>query len=80
MLHTLITVPPAKHSWLYTLFLMIDANFRLKLKDRGINDTFLGPGWAYIVEDSKFKEHLEEFAAADIEVNIPSDIRLNMLY
>ena len=29
---------------------MLDANFRLKLKDRGFKDMELAPGWAYFVE------------------------------
>ena len=45
--------------WLYCLFLAIDANFRLKLKARGIVDPELGTGLAYFVDANKFKKHLE---------------------
>ena len=33
----------------------IDANFRLKLKDRGVTDSEFGPGWAYFLNDEKYK-------------------------
>ena len=45
--------------WLYTLYLAIDANFRLKLKERGIKqDVDLGAGWAYFVNDRLYREEL----------------------
>ena len=47
-------------SWLYCLFLAIDANFRLKLKTRGIKDPELGSGLAYFVEADKFQKHLKD--------------------
>lgn len=45
--------------WLYCLFLAIDANFRLKLKSRGIGDPELGTGLAYFVDTTKFQKHLK---------------------
>ena len=45
--------------WLYTLYLAQDANFRLKLKDRGVKgDGELGPGWACFVHDKNYKAEL----------------------
>lgn len=38
--------------------LSLDANFRLKRKERGIKDVNLGDGYAYLVEDKKFKSHI----------------------
>lgn len=38
--------------------LAIDANFRLKLKDRGVTDPELGPGWSYFVNDEKYKAEI----------------------
>jgi hypothetical protein len=38
--------------------LAIDANFRLKLKTRGIKDPELGSGLTYFVNTVKFQEHL----------------------
>ena len=45
--------------WIYGLYLALDANFRLKMKDRAIKDDIeLGPGWAYFVHDAQYKEEL----------------------
>jgi hypothetical protein len=41
--------------------LAIDANFRLKLKARGVNDPELGSGWAYFVEQIEYAEHIKKF-------------------
>ncbi len=49
-------VPYAR--WLYTLYLMIDANFRARCKDRGIEDIELAPGWAYYVEEKAYQAHV----------------------
>lgn len=38
---------------------MLDANFRLKLKDRNFVDPPLGPGLAYYVESSGYMQHVE---------------------
>lgn len=38
--------------------LSLDANFRLKCKDRGINDVRLGDGYAYLVKEEQFKTHI----------------------
>ncbi|KAI0757483.1 hypothetical protein C8Q80DRAFT_1092841, partial [Daedaleopsis nitida] len=54
---------PAETKWLYTLFLMIDANFRARLKDRGFDDVELAPGWSYYVEERAYMEHIQRFAA-----------------
>lgn len=46
-------------SWLDSLFLMMDANFRLKSKDRGIkSDPALGSGLAYYVEEEKYQAYI----------------------
>ena len=46
--------------WLYTLFLAIDANFRLKRKvvSSDLGDPSLSQGWSYFVEESGFKSYL----------------------
>ena len=38
--------------------LSLDANFRLKSKERGIKDVRLGDGYAYLVEEERFKSHI----------------------
>jgi len=40
------------------MFLAIDANFKLKSKDRGIKDLQLDPGWGCFVETSRYEEHV----------------------
>ena len=50
-------------SWLYALFLGIDANFRLKRKKVSSDerDPSLGGGWAFFVEEKAYKEHLGKY-------------------
>lgn len=49
-------------SGLYSQFIMLDANFHMKLKNRGFRpDPELGPGFSYFVEDSKYMEHLRKY-------------------
>lgn len=43
----------------------MDANFRLKLKSRGIQDPELGSGLAYFVNDAKFEAHLRDHVEED---------------
>lgn len=47
--------------FLYTLFLAVDANFKLKGKDRGINDPELALGWASFVEEDRYQEHIAQY-------------------
>ncbi|KAG5223262.1 CxC2 domain-containing protein [Salix suchowensis] len=49
-----------EQSWLHSLFIGIDANFRLKRKNVS-NDTLdpgLSRGWAYFVEDTAYQAHV----------------------
>ena len=45
---------------MYALFLMLDANFRLKLKDRGFKDVDLAAGCRYFVEDTKYQRFIQQ--------------------
>ncbi|KAG2003598.1 hypothetical protein CC2G_004190 [Coprinopsis cinerea AmutBmut pab1-1] len=54
--------------FLYTLFLAVDANFKLKGKERGLTDMELMPGWAYFVEESKYQTHLNGYVT-EAEIN-----------
>ena len=47
-------------SWIYAQFIALDANFRLKLKNRQINDPELGSGWFYFVENSAYVCHVKK--------------------
>ena len=53
------------YRWLYSLFLAMDVNFRLKLKSRGIQDPELGSGLAYFVNAGKFQAHLKNHTGED---------------
>lgn len=48
------------------MFIAIDANFRLKLKMRGIRDPELGSGLAYFVNTPKFEAHLNSRVDEDV--------------
>ncbi|KAG1823160.1 hypothetical protein DFJ58DRAFT_720087 [Suillus subalutaceus] len=53
--------PPAK-SWLYGLFVAINANFRLKWKvvSKDSVDPSLSNGWGYFIEESAYKAFLND--------------------
>jgi hypothetical protein len=57
-------------SWIYSLFLAIDANFHLKRKGVSSDkvDPGLSRGWSYFVEEKAFRAHLKEFADLPQEV------------
>ncbi|KAG6848619.1 hypothetical protein H0H93_015447 [Arthromyces matolae] len=52
---------PDDKKWLHSLFVGIDANFRMKRKDVSNDDLDpdLGKGFAYFVEEKTYKAHLE---------------------
>ncbi|TFY58980.1 hypothetical protein EVJ58_g6064 [Rhodofomes roseus] len=64
------TAPKGK-SWLYRLFVGLDANFCLKRKKVSTNqvDPGLNKGYAYFVEDTKYKAFLEQFDDLPPEAN-----------
>lgn len=50
------------YRWLYVLIITIDANFRLKLKEKGImNDPALGDGWAHWVSSKPYHEYVKKY-------------------
>ncbi|KAA1478738.1 hypothetical protein DENSPDRAFT_788380, partial [Dentipellis sp. KUC8613] len=49
---------PAPLKFLYSMFLAIDTNFKLKLKNHNYTDLELAPGWAYFVPEPPYQEHL----------------------
>ena len=57
--------------WLYTLFIGIDANFRLKRLNvsNDTRDPGLNHGYAYIVNEVKFKDYLDRF-----DSQVPNDV------
>ncbi|KAL1940996.1 hypothetical protein VTO73DRAFT_7632 [Trametes versicolor] len=60
--------PPEK-LWIYTLYLMMDANFRCRCKDRGLDDVSLAPGWSYYVDNKKFQDYLRNDCGFETEQN-----------
>jgi hypothetical protein len=47
--------------FLYTLFVAVDANFKLKNKERGIEDIELSAGGGCFVDTEPYEKHLEEY-------------------
>lgn len=43
-----------------TIYLSMDANFKLKQKERGFTDPPLANGFAYLVSNDKLLDHLAE--------------------
>ncbi|KAI0057483.1 hypothetical protein BV25DRAFT_1812316 [Artomyces pyxidatus] len=81
---------PENEQWKYAMMFSMDANFKLKLKNRGLDDVQLAPGWAYFVPPEPYKEHLDKhkdevemkacgssFAAVDL-ANIPAQKRFTV--
>ncbi|KAF9781860.1 hypothetical protein BJ322DRAFT_1010483, partial [Thelephora terrestris] len=50
--------PQVDRYWLNTLYVSMDANFKLKQKERGFSDPPLSNGLAYMVPNQKLQEHL----------------------
>ena len=48
------------HRFLYQLYVAIDANFKLKAKNRGAKAVMLSDGYAYFVQDADYVRHLSE--------------------
>jgi hypothetical protein len=48
--------------WLYALIIVIDANFHLKLKEKGImEDPALGDGWAHWVSMKPYHAYVRKY-------------------
>ncbi|EIN03594.1 hypothetical protein PUNSTDRAFT_78016, partial [Punctularia strigosozonata HHB-11173 SS5] len=52
--------PPEK-KWLYALFLALDACFKMKNRDRKIDDPELGGGTGYFVDEAEYQAHLKRY-------------------
>jgi hypothetical protein len=55
--------------WLYSYFIAVDANFRLKLKSRGISDPEVGSGWSYFVGSEQYNKHVSQ-TTTETEVSL----------
>ena len=47
--------------WKYSLIFVIDANFKLKRKNRDTKDISLTPGWAYFVNPDIYNVHIANY-------------------
>ena len=47
--------------FLYILYISVDANFKLKGKDRGLEDVELMPGWGPFVEESAYQDFIANY-------------------
>ncbi|KAG1821349.1 hypothetical protein EV424DRAFT_1511830 [Suillus variegatus] len=66
--------------WLHSLFLAIDANFRLKRRfiSNDIKDPGLSRGWGYFVEEKKYKAYLHDHGDEAQESACVSHSAVNM--
>ena len=62
-------------SWLYCLILTLDANFKMKLKDRGIaNDPALGQAWSQFVPAVPYRSYLKKYGHQVEVMLVSSDL------
>lgn len=47
--------------FLYILYISVDANFKLKGKERGLKDVELMPGWGPYVEESAYQTFIKDY-------------------
>jgi Kyakuja-Dileera-Zisupton transposase len=72
------TLKRQQSRWVYTLFLALDANFRLQREDVSSDkaDPGLSKGYSYFVEETKYKAHLKEHSELPQEVSHLDQCRL----
>jgi hypothetical protein len=58
------------YRFLYQLYVAIDANFKLKAKNRGAEAVVLSDGFAYIVQDTDYAVHLSKSTNDKNEVSL----------
>lgn len=47
--------------FLYILYISVNANFKLKGKERGLKDVELMPGWGPFVEETKYQAFIANY-------------------
>ncbi|KAA1474820.1 hypothetical protein DENSPDRAFT_852549 [Dentipellis sp. KUC8613] len=52
---------PESMQWLSEDIVSLDVNFKAKLKDRGIEDIELAPGWLFFVEEEEYQKCMREY-------------------
>ena len=59
--------------FLYILYISVDANFKLKGKDRGLKDVELMPGWGPFVEESAYQAFIANYVdQPEVSTSFPS--------
>jgi len=61
-------------SWLNTLYLSMDANFKLKQKERGFSDPPLSNGLSSMVSTEKLEAHLVHCSAKGLMKEVSSEL------
>ncbi|KAI0261418.1 hypothetical protein BC834DRAFT_830320, partial [Gloeopeniophorella convolvens] len=56
-----ITEIPEDERWKFSVMFAVDANFKLKLKNRGLRDVALAPGWSYFVNSEEYDAHIKRY-------------------
>lgn len=51
----------SERRWMYILVLSLDANFKLKLKDREFDNVDLTKGWSYFVNETKYQGFISQY-------------------
>ena len=61
------SIHPQTFRFLYSLFLYMDANFRLQNRMRSSDekDPALGPGWSYFVNSDRYHEHIQKYISQE---------------
>jgi len=50
------------NSWLYSLIVTADANYKMKLKEKGIeNDPPLGDGWGHFAPTGPYNDYVKQY-------------------
>ncbi|KAI0039536.1 hypothetical protein FA95DRAFT_1612492 [Auriscalpium vulgare] len=53
---------PEDERWKHAAYLAVDANFKLKMKNHGVKDIELSPGWGYFVKKANYGVHVAKYA------------------
>jgi hypothetical protein len=59
--YTLVTHVTVFFRYLYILYVSVDANFKLKGKERGLKDIDLLPGWGTYVDEPAYQAFLSNY-------------------
>ena len=67
----LVEFPDAIDRFLYTLYIAVDGNFKLKGKERNLKDVELMPGWGAYVPEAEYKAHIASYVdEPEVSVNL----------